>query len=92
MFECLPNFGSTSIDSILDIRSELAKYLDPFRGGIRNYSTKIQSVSWSKDFAPEAVEIFIGDVKPAFLALEDAIKSNRSIIREMTLLASGRWD
>jgi hypothetical protein len=83
MLERLPDFGLTPIDSVLDIRRELRPYLDRFRSGIKTYSTKIESAPWSADFAPEADEVFIQDVKPAFLDLEDAIKRNRSILTEM---------
>ena len=83
MFEQLPDFGLTSIDSILDIRKELRPYLHPFRSGIKSYSTKIQSAPWSKDFTAEADELFIREVIPALLALEDSIKTNRSLIKEM---------
>jgi hypothetical protein len=83
MLERLPDFGLTPIDSILDIRKELRPYLVNFRGGIKTYSNRIQSAPWSRDFAPEADEVFVAEVYPAFLALEDSIKSSKSILKEL---------
>jgi len=77
LLERLPLFEKASVDEILDIRKELDRPLGRFRGAIINFSEDIKSTPWGKDFPPEANRIYLRDVKPALLDLEDSIQSNR---------------
>jgi hypothetical protein len=83
LFNRLPDFGIAPLDVILDIRKDLRKYLTPFRAGINKYSAEIKVTPWDKDFGLKADELFLSEVKPAFEELEDSIKSNRSILKEI---------
>jgi hypothetical protein len=77
LLERLPLFEKASVDEILDIRKELDKPLARFRSAITNFSEDIKSTPWGKDFPPEADKIYIRDVKPALLDIEEAIQSNK---------------
>jgi hypothetical protein len=76
LLQRLPLFDEASVDEILAIRSELDRYLVRFRGSVLKYSSQIESEAWSDDFESEADEVFIRDVAPAILDIEDAVKSN----------------
>ncbi len=78
----LPLFEEASIEEVLDIRSELERPLVRFRSAILKFSEQIRSSSWDEDFSHDAEMIFIKDVKPAILDIEDAVKSNR-LLSEM---------
>ena len=77
LFEYLPTFEDATIDEILDIRKELDKPLTRFRSAIINFSQDIKSTAWDKDFMPEADKIYLRDVKPALLDIEESVKSNK---------------
>jgi hypothetical protein len=80
LLQRLPDFSSTPIDALLDIRNELRPSLSRFRSGIVSYSKEIQSAPWDKDFAAEADEIFIEKVKPGIDEIEEMISSNKPIL------------
>jgi len=77
LLERLPLFEKASVDEILDIRKELDKPLARFRGAIINFSEDIKSTPWGRDFPPEADRVYLRDVKPALLDLEEDIRSNK---------------
>jgi hypothetical protein len=77
LFEYLPTFEDATVDEILDIRKELEKPLTRFRKAIISFSQDIKSAAWEKDFPPEADKIYLRDVKPALLDIEESIKSNK---------------
>jgi hypothetical protein len=78
--ERLPVFDEISVDEILDIRKDLNPYLARFRSGISTYATKLLSASWDKHFPFEADEIFIREVAPAILEIEDKVKSSNYLV------------
>lgn len=80
MLRRLPDFGETGIDELLDIRSELRPSLDRFRSGISTHAKDIQSAPWDEDFAAEADEIFIQQVKPGVIEIDDMIAATPSIL------------
>jgi hypothetical protein len=84
LLERLPLFEKASIDEILGIRKELEKSLVRFRSAIIDFSDKIKSTPWGKDFPPEADKIYLRDVKPALLDIEDAIQSNKFLTTVLT--------
>jgi hypothetical protein len=72
----LPLFPQASIREVLDIRRELEKPLLRFRGAMIGFSEKIQDAPWDKDFSVEAERVFVQDVTPAILNLEEEVQSN----------------
>jgi hypothetical protein len=76
----LPDFSETPIDELLDIRGELRPSLDRFRSGISTYAKDIQSAPWDEDFAAEADELFIQQVKPGVTEIDEIIASTPSIL------------
>ncbi len=76
LLERLPLFEKASVNEILDIRRSLEKPLTRFRGAIINFSDNIKSTPWGGTFPAEADKIYLRDVKPALLEIEDAIRSN----------------
>jgi hypothetical protein len=87
LLERLPLFEEASVNDILDIRRELDKPLTRFRSAIIDYSEHIKSAPWGRDFPPEAEKIYLRDVKPAMLDIEDAVQSNNffdSLMEKLT--------
>lgn len=76
----LPLFDKASMDEILDIRRELETHLIRFRSAIMKYSDKIRNASWDEEFSAEAEETFHRDIEPAVLDIEDAVRSNKSLL------------
>jgi len=79
----LPLFERATVKEILDIRRELEKPLVGFRSAMINFSDRIQSASWDKDFPHDADRVFRSDVAPTILALEDEEQSN-SFLNKLT--------
>ena len=87
LLQRLPLFEKASVNEILDIRRELDKPLTRFRGAIVGFSEHIKSAPWGRDFPPEAEKIYLRDVKPAMLDMEDAAQSNNffaSLMNKLT--------
>lgn len=79
LIERLPLFDEASIPEILDIRNELEIPLTMFRQAVISYAKEIRTASWESDFSVEADQVFREKVAPAVIALEEAVKSNRSL-------------
>jgi hypothetical protein len=77
LLERLPLFENASINEILDIRKELEKPLTRFRSAMVNFSDDIKSTPWDKGFALEANRVYVRDVKPALLEIEESVQSNK---------------
>lgn len=80
----LPLFDEASVNEILDIRLELEHCLVRFRSAIIKYSEEIKNASWDAEFSAEAEGIFNRDIAPAVRDIEDAVKSNSSLIELAT--------
>lgn len=76
----LPLFDDASMNEILDIRSELEGQLVRFRSAIMTYADVIKLASWDNEFSVEAEELFHREIEPAVLDIEDAVKSNPSLL------------
>jgi hypothetical protein len=79
LFDKLPNLENASIDQILDVRKELSEPLIRFRSAIVQYSEEIENQPWDEDFYYEVEKIFIKNIEPAVLEIEEACKSNSYI-------------
>jgi hypothetical protein len=77
LLEQLPLFDNASVSEILDIRKELDKPLTNFRSAVTKFSEEIKSAPWGDDFPTEAEKIYIKDVKPAMLEIEESVQSNK---------------
>ena len=82
LLQKLPRFDLASIPEILDIRRELKGPLVRFRSAIVKYSRQISSAPWDRDFSIEANELFIEQVAPTVLEIEEACRSN-SFLRKL---------
>ncbi len=72
----LPLFEKAEIDEILDIRRELERSLIRFRSAIVKFSESIENASWDEDFSYDTETVFMRDIEPAILDIEDAVKNN----------------
>ena len=77
----LPLFDQASVQEVLDIRKELERPLVRFRAAVSRYSDTMGSAQWDKNFPIEAGKIFVTEVQPAVLDIEDAIKSNHYLLQ-----------
>lgn len=64
---------------MLDIRKELAAYLDAFRKAVAQFADTIQPASWDAEFGEEAERIFRERVDTAIRRIEQAVEENRSL-------------
>jgi hypothetical protein len=76
----LPLFDGASMNEVLDIRRELEKHAVRFRSALIKYAETIRNASWDEEFIAETEEIFYREIEPAVLDIEDAVKSNRSML------------
>ena len=81
LFKRLPLFDEVSFDELIDIRNELNRYLVKFRSAIITFSREIESAAWEKDFPYEVDQLFIEKVKPTIIEIEEAVKSNRLLLK-----------
>lgn len=77
LFDRLPTFEQASVEQILDIRRELEVPLTRFRVAILGFSNDILSDYWDEEFVSECQIVFIREVEPAILEIDEATKSNR---------------
>lgn len=89
----LPSFEEASIDELIDIKKELSKPLIRFRSKMLTFSNDIKSLPWDKDFVGECDSLFIKDIEPALLEIEEATHENsfRSNLGSKFLTEEGFW-
>ena len=66
--------GAT-LSEIIDIRRELENPLKRFRKTMLDYSDRISCAPWEEAFNAETDRVFMRDIEPAVLELEEAVKS-----------------
>lgn len=72
----LPVFDNATIDEILDIRRELDKPLIRFRSAILKFSNNVDNEPWSEDFKTDADIVFMKEIEPVVLELEEECRAN----------------
>jgi len=77
LIQRLPTFEGASIDEVLDIRKELEKPLIRFRSAMLKYSEEIKHNVWEEEFICDTNKIFLREIEPAILEIEEAVKSNK---------------
>ena len=77
----LPVFENATVDEIIDIRKELDKYVNNFRGAIVDYSEKIKSEPWTNEFEHEAYNLFLKEVNPKIMAIDEEVKANKLLYK-----------
>jgi hypothetical protein len=80
LFERLPLFDRASLGQVLQIREELERPLRRFRGAVVSLSSTIASAPWDTDFPAEAEALFLKEVQPAVLDLEESIRANSFLL------------
>ncbi len=96
LLERLPLFDEAEINEILDIKRELERPLKRFRSAMIKFSEDIKNASWDEDFSYDAEVVFMREIEPIILDIEDAVKSNnylanltRKIISQPLTLPAG---
>ncbi|MDQ3713662.1 MAG: hypothetical protein M3388_15775 [Acidobacteriota bacterium] len=82
LIERLPLFDEAEINEVLDIRQELSRPLKRFRSAMIKFSEGIKNASWDEEFSYDAEVVFIREIEPAILDIEDAIKSNNYLAKQ----------
>lgn len=67
----LPSLEFAPVDEILDIRKALDKFLVRFRAKMTHFSAEIQSIPGDKNFDAECEELYVKEVLPALLEIEE---------------------
>lgn len=70
----LPSFEFATIDEILDIRKELEKPLIRFRSKLLSYDKEIQSMPWDEEFKYECKRLYLEEVAPSVLEIDELTK------------------
>ena len=81
LFEKLPQFELATLDEILDIRTDLDKYLTRFRSAIIKYSDSIAAAQWDAEFSHDTEQVFLKDVAPIIKDIEDQTRSNNYLAK-----------
>lgn len=89
----LPSFEEASIDELIDIKNELSKPLIRFRSKMMNYSEGIKSLPWDKDFENECNALFVKEIEPVLLEIEEATQENsfKKNLGNKFLTQEGLW-
>lgn len=77
----LPVFEGASVDEIIDIRKELDKHVNNFRGAVVDYTEKIKSEPWTREFENDAYNLFLKEVNPKVMAIEEETKANKLLYK-----------
>lgn len=84
LLQRLPMFERANVSEVLDVRDELAEYLDAFREAVADSALVIESSPWEPSrFAEEAELVFREKVAPAVERIEQRVKSDRHL-KELT--------
>ena len=70
----LPSLEFAPVDEILDIRKVLDKSLTRFRAKMVQFSSGIESIPGDKNFDAECEELYVKEVLPALLEIEEHFK------------------
>jgi hypothetical protein len=76
----LPTFPEATVDEILDIREALAVPLTQFRGVMVSVANSIGSRPWERGFDDEIQDVWVGQVEPALMAIQSAVRDDRSML------------
>lgn len=78
----LPTLDSASVDEIIDFKKEMEKPLANFRKSIYEFSEKIQSRPWDRDFQYDCLKIYNTEVLPNVIELNE-LSSETSVLKNM---------
>ncbi|MBS4194668.1 hypothetical protein [Lederbergia citri] len=91
MLEQLPSFERASINEIIDIRSELDKYLIRFRSAIVKYTDLIESDIDDDDLFYEIDKLILREINPIIQEIDEQCKGN-GYLRELAYrLINSKW-
>ena len=84
LFDRLPAFPELTVLQTMELRSDLEPHLARFRAEMLKLSGQLGSATWSPDFVIEVEEVFLREVLPALLDIDDKLKQHsltRSLFR-----------
>lgn len=87
----LPMFEDARIEEVLEIRDSLNDPLVRFRTAMLSFAEKIRSEAWDSNFADDAENLFVAEVAPAVLEIEEFANQNslsRSLLRRASTPAA----
>jgi hypothetical protein len=79
LFDHLPSFQYATTSEILDVRSELSKYLGAFRQGVGGLAKKIEVTPEDPEFGAAVEDAWNSDVAPALDEIDETIRQNQSM-------------
>ncbi len=79
LFHLLPDLSSATLDEVIDIRSELNKYLINFRSKMVEMSDSISSAVWDANFPKEVEQLKISKIDPAIIEISEQIKTTKAL-------------
>jgi len=76
----LPTFPATTVDEVIDIRTELAPALTQFRSAMVTIAKTFSSAAWESDFEDEVHDAWVETVLPAVERIETSVRDNHSLL------------
>jgi hypothetical protein len=81
IFSRLPTLPNASMKDVIAIRKDLAAPLVRFRSAVIKFSAEIESAAWDPDFEFDAEQVFLREVEPSVLDIEEAWKTNKYLMK-----------
>src|SRR5690625_4946705 len=91
MLKNLPSFEKAEIDEIIDIRSDLEKYLIRFRSAIVKYTDLVESDVTDEDLLYEIDKLIIKEINPAIQDIDEQCKENKYLRELGYTLVNSKW-
>jgi len=98
----LPTLENAEVDELLDLKKDLKRPLDNFRGAIYGFSEKIESLPWDSNFQYDCMKLYYTEVVPNIEELNELasqtgvlknmgkkVLENENIRRKMGFIAGG---
>lgn len=80
VLKTLPTLDSASVDEIIDFKKSMKKPLASFRSAIFEFSEKVESMPWDKDFKYECIKLYYNDILPCVNEINE-LASDTSVLK-----------
>src|SRR5699024_3102981 len=91
MLNNLLSFNKAEIDEVIDIRSELERYLIRFRSAVVKYTEIIEVDITDDDLLYEINKLIIKEINPAIQDIDEQCKGNKYLRELGYTLVNSRW-
>lgn len=90
LLSTLPSIDKASVDELLDIKRSLNIPLQRFRSTLLTYSQSLNELPWNEDFERECLDLYIKEINPKIIEIEEYMHENKYIIELMTAVTDAK--